>query len=778
MSVVTRPLTVLSSSSVLSSPRYGSARLAVAALAPGALAAVLSDAAPTGIAGVDAFWIVAFVGSVAYLSGTARRWTWFLPAGIAAALAGDAVALAVAAGAIVLGFWSVVTDTRTRPRGALVGGLGAAALLQAGPFGFHGSTAVISLAAVVPIAVSGYQHARPRSRKRIRRVAEVAGGVVALVVAGAVLGLVSTQSDLVKGARLIDEGLSAARRADDDLAGERLGQAARHLHSADVTLSGWFVAPARLLPAVGPNIDAVESLAREAGQVASVTSAAAETADIDALRFIGGRLDPQIVADMEEPLEESLGAVEGLRTTVDASVYSPWVVAPLGDRMDLLAGQLDDAIPDGEAALTAVEQAPSLLGADGAKRYLVLFVTPVEARGRSGFPGNYAELVLDDGQLTMPRFGRISELEEGGVPGPQRTLTEPPEFVARYGRFDPQWTWRNVTMSPDFPTVAAAIQQMYPQSGGAEIDGVLAIDPVGLAALLRYTGPVEIAGVPTPLDENNAARFLLLDQYVTFPDVSQRVDVLETVARTTFERLTNADLPSPRDVAEQLDPLVDGGHIQFTTYDVPQFVWFDSFGLAGRLGDLEADGLAVTSSNAGGSKIDLFLKRTLRYDAAWDPATGNTSGTITSTLTNDAPATGLPDYVIGNVIGLPVGTNRSYVSIYTPLDVGAVRINGQPASMGTGRELDRNVYSTFVDIPPGGTVTIELDVTGVIAGERYVLDMAQQPLVNPELAEVHVAVGGEGSLRARGPDATVDGRTLTWSGALDRRVRVGVTPSD
>jgi hypothetical protein len=188
------------------------------------------------------------------------------------------------------------------------------------------------------------------------------------------------------------------------------------------------------------------------------------------------------------------------------------------------------------------------------------------------------------------------------------------------------------------------------------------------------------------------------------------------------------------------------------------------------------DLLAVTSSNAAGSKIDLFLERQLAYDVTWDPDSGRVSGTVTATLTNGAPASGLPDYVIGNVIGLPTGTNRSYVSIYTPLEVRAARIDGEPASIGASRELDRNVYNAFVDIPPGGTVTIELDVTGTVDGDEYELDLAQQPLVHPEQAEISVAIGGDDVLTVRGDGAALDGRTLTWSGPLDRKVDIRAEP--
>lgn len=739
------------------------------------LAGFTSEAAPTGLDNADFVWRAGLAAVAAYLAGTARRWTWFLPAGVAAAVAGDVVALACAAGAVAVGFWSVVAETRSRARGAAAGGLGAVALLSAEPVAFHGATALLTIAALLPLAVSGYRNLGRRHQAAVRKAAAIGGAVVGLLLVGALLGLVSVGRDLTDGARLIDEGIVAARDADDDLAGERLQQAARHLTSADSTLTSWFVAPARVLPLIGPNIDAVESLAREAGKVARVTSAAADSADVDELRFVGGRLDPQAVAAMEEPLEETVDALDGLVTTVDTS-DSPWLASPLADRLERLRGQLDDALPDAELALSTVRTAPNMLGASGPRRYLVLFTTPVEARGRTGFPGNFAELLVENGQLSMPRFGRISELEQGGIPGPQRRLSGPPDYVARYGRFDVAETWRNLTMGADFPSVGAAIQELYPQSGGQPIDGVVAIDPIGLAGLLRYTGPVEIAGLPEPLTADNAAAFLMLNQYVQFTDVSQRVDLLEEVARTTFERLTSADLPSPSDVSEDLDPVADGGHIQVMPFDPTEYLFFETYGLTGSMSEVQDghDLLAVTSSNAGGSKIDLFLERRLGYDVTWDPESGRVAGTITATLTNGAPAEGLPDYVIGNVIGLPRGTNRSFVSIYTPHDVAEARVGGQPASIESAQEAQRNVYSTFVDIPPGESVTIELDVRGTVEGDSYRLDIDQQPLATPEEAEVAVAVAGDAALSAGTRDTELDGRVARWSGPMDRVRHVGV----
>jgi hypothetical protein len=73
-----------------------------------------------------------------------------------------------------------------------------------------------------------------------------------------------------------------------------------------------------------------------------------------------------------------------------------------------------------------------------------------------------------------------------------------------------------------------------------------------------------------------------------------------------------------------------------------------------------------------------------------------------------------------------------------------------------------------VDIPHGGTVTLELDLRGALGTPRYDLMLAQQPLVRAERAEVAVTVGGDERVRARGEDVVVDDRTVRWAGPLDR----------
>ena len=135
--------------------------------------------------------------------------------------------------------------------------------------------------------------------------------------------------------------------------------------------------------------------------------------------------------------------------------------------------------------------------------------------------------------------------------------------------------WQNVTGTPDFPTVGRMVQELAPDALGRPIDGVVYVDPEGLAALLKVSKPVDIKGLDVPIGPDNAAEFLLRDQYVQFPKVDERADFLERVARKTFERLTTVRLPGPRFIGAALGPAVDGGHLRIWTADPAEQAFFN-----------------------------------------------------------------------------------------------------------------------------------------------------------------------------------------------------------
>ena len=87
---------------------------------------------------------------------------------------------------------------------------------------------------------------------------------------------------------------------------------------------------------------------------------------------------------------------------------------------------------------------------------------------------------------------RILNEEGPAASNSARRLDAPQDYLSRYGRFTPAQIWQNLNMTPDFPTVGKLIANLYPQSGGEPIDGVIAVDPLGLRTLLEFTGPGQV----------------------------------------------------------------------------------------------------------------------------------------------------------------------------------------------------------------------------------------------------------------------------------------------
>jgi hypothetical protein len=734
-----------------------------------ALGGAAADVAPAGGPVIDHVLAAVFPGSVAAAGSAARRWTWFPVAGAALALADGPVALACGAAALALALASTGPIRPAPTVGAAVGGLGAIALLRATQLGFHGSSALVTAAVAAPLLLSGYRFAGRRSRRRVRLVAAgltvaAAGGVAAYG-----LAVAAARPAAERGMQRLEQGLDAARGGDEVAAAAHLGDAADAFAEAERNLGGWWAAPAKLLPALGPNARAADAMAGAAHAVADEAADTAAHADTDALTVQGGRLDLGQVRSYGRPLADISATLDAAARRVEGA-DGPWLIPPLADRLERVGQEIAAAEPDVELAALATRVLPAMFGGDGESRWFVAFVTPVEARGRTGFMGNYAELTATDGRVEMVRFGRAGELEAGGLPGPARTLSGPADYLARWGRFDPAATWRNVTMSPDFPSVGQVITELYPQSGGRPVDGVIAVDPAGLAALVSFTGPITVPGVAEPLTADNAARFLLRDQYLGLHDNAARVDALESLARGTFDRLTAIDLPGPRAVGDTLGDVVDAGHVHLYATDPDQQRLFERIGVDGGLPPVDGDALGIVHNNAVGNKIDLFLQRELAYEVTWDPESGALSAAATVTLTNQAPAAGLPEIVIGSPLrgptAPPPGTNRTHLSVYSPWALDQAFVDGRPTGVERQTERDRHAYSLFLDIPPGAARTIRLDLSGRLENpDHYELAVSTQPLVSPETLDLSVTVAGTGRISADRPLALAD-RTATVSAAL------------
>jgi hypothetical protein len=694
-------------------------RVAVGIAIVSGTVAATAGAQPTGSAVVDVALVFLSVSAVVWASASAPWWALASACGIGAAIALQPVVAAIG----FIGFiGGLVVGARRQDQPelrAVVGGIAANVLIRSELQGFFGLSALVGICVLGALFVVGL-HRRPST---IRRYGWITLGAVMGLVVVAMLGLsvavISARPDLTNASRQSQAAIDSLNAGDYELAAQTLQQASSSFARADNRLGGLLTLPSRLIPIFAQNVVAGADLAEVAqGATAEAASALGEV-DADALRVADGVIDVEAISAVEAPLLRVQGALEDLNVAAN-EVQSPWLLDRVQQELSDLEADLDDNEPRLQNAIDAVRLAPQLLGADGQRRYLIMFNSPAEARGITGFIGNYADVTIDDGKIEVAEFGRRSDLEDYVAENGAKCIGCPEEFVNRYGRYSlaaiPDLAvgprgWSNLTIPAYFPYVAEVASILYPQSGGAPIDGVIAMDPYVLQTLMSYTGPLDVPELGVTVRPRNAAQFILEDQYVLADDAGndERIEGIDTFGQQVIQALLAGSLPVPSKLANDLGPLIDEQRLLVWTNDPDERELFDRIGLLGALPELGDDGgFGVTVTNGGLSKIDVFLHREteVRIETAAD---GQRVLIAEVTFRNDAPAFGLPRNVIGNAYGLPEGTNRMLVSFYGPSGLRGVLRDGEPVEVDTFPEAGWMAHSRTDNLAPGDSVTYRVE---------------------------------------------------------------------
>jgi hypothetical protein len=612
---------------------------------------------------------------------------------------------------------------------------------------------------------------------------------ILVAIFGAAAGAYAAVQARTEVDRAVDAAVAGLDLLDGDdraAAAQRLDEAAASFAEAEADLTVWWARPALLVPGVAQHSRAVATMAGAGRDLSETAAAAVVEADVDSVRPVAGVVDLAAMEALREPLNAS---VESLRRADRRlrDVDSPVLVPPVADRLDDLSDRVAKALDSAETASAAVDVAPGLLGADGPRRYFLALQTPSELRGAGGFMGSWAELVIDHGRFDLVRTGRVSELEQGGADPAGRRIESEPTFAARYTQAAAQY-WGLIGFSPDFPTVGSIIAELFPQSGGSPLDGVVAIDPSAFASFLELTGPISVPGFPQELTPENAAKALLFDQYLEFPkqENEARQQFLADATQVLFDALTGGELPGPGAIAANLGPAVDGRHLQmFSVHDEEQR-FFEQIGATGSVERHDGDVVGLVGQNYNGNKIDWFLHRSLFYDLTWDPGAGEVSGSVEARITNDAPASGLPHSIIGwggdvSAGQTPVadGENLMELSLFSALPLSDVTVDGAAIEANHFDHLGMEEAFSMVRVPPGATVVVRAEVRGAVErGDEYVLRLLRQPTVTPDQVQVRIRLSdGWEAAKVTGAERRPGGAEATWTAEAPHELRLRVKPA-
>ena len=214
-----------------------------------------------------------------------------------------------------------------------------------------------------------------------------------------------------------------------------------------------------------------------------------EQAQGDRLRDDTGRINLPPSPTSPTPLEQMSGALDGRGEAGRPARSRPAASARWRNVTRNVQDQLDALAATARGGATVARLVPPMLGQDGPRKYLLVVQNNAEIRSTGGLPGSLQILNADNGKLTLGEQRSVDDFDV--LTQPALPLTE--EEKALYGDNLGE-NIRDTNLTPDFPRAAALMSALHTRSFGSDVDGIIAIDPVVLASVLRATGPVTVAG--------------------------------------------------------------------------------------------------------------------------------------------------------------------------------------------------------------------------------------------------------------------------------------------
>jgi hypothetical protein len=306
-------------------------------------------------------------------------------------------------------------------------------------------------------------------------------------------------------------------------------------------------------------------------------------------------------------------------------------------------------------------------------------------------------LETHDGSLVLSPFRPAEDLmlPPGAVPLEG-------DLAARWGWLKPNEEWRNLGVSARFDVTAPLAAAMWQATGGGPVDGVLAVDPVALRAILAAVGDVDVDG--RTVGAGNVVDRILHQQYVDHaadPRQNSRREDLGSIAGAVMRALDTRTWKADR-LGKELAGAARGRHLlAWSAQPAEQAGWT----AAGIDGSLRADSVMVSVLNRAGNKLDQFLL--VDADLELRRTGAVTEGELRLTLRNSTPA-GEPPYVTGPSpgSGVDAGVYLGLVTVNLPGSAQNGRIDGRNDLAVAGADGPTRVISALWQASAGEEATI------------------------------------------------------------------------
>jgi hypothetical protein len=492
---------------------------------------------------------------------------------------------------------------------------------------------------------------------------------------------------------------------------------------------------AEFVPVLGSNLAAVRELADVVDSISTEALAPLlkdTQGGLDAFKPKDGRFDIDLISRVAKDVDAANATLIQSSTQV-GKIDTSLTVGPVTAAVQKLAGLLDKARPAVKMAADAASLLPGALGADGPRNYILLFQNNAESDSLGGNTAAWVILNVDDGALKItaqPSSKDFARDQAIPIELPQELLDLYNPDYFRYAT--------NTTLRPDFPTAARLARAFWLRQSGDDVDGVVALDPIGLSYFLNATGPLALSDGQT-MSADNAVSLLLSDVYKIFENPDDQDAFFSSAASTVFHALTSSAPDTNKLIDATIKAITDNRLMVWSAHPKEQAIIAQTQ-MAGILDTTneKRTQVGVFYVENSGSKMSYYLKTSATISTTVCQPDQPPSFTVTTTLHSDISPSdydALSAYVRSGVYFDPVMT-RTLVFVYGPPGATYDSWSWDGASLGavliaTGMDLGRPVAQVTVDLAPGDASTIGVKFVAPSPQTWGPLAARVTPMVNP-----------------------------------------------
>ena len=418
-------------------------------------------------------------------------------------------------------------------------------------------------------------------------------------------------------------------------------------------------------------------------------------------------------AEFFKLIYESEPEINGLRANLELAklnlgkIKKIGVLYPVYNQISDLRADLDQASKLLSQTAPIASLLPALAGYPSESEFLIIMHNNDELRPSGGFIGVFGLLKSKDGDIISLETSDSYHLD---MPAVGTWKLEPPAPIKKYMKVE-NWYLRDANWSPDWPTSARQIQEIFKGETRAvgqtapDFTGVIGITPDFVSDLLALVGPIEVRGETytpenlQPLLQYNV-EVAYMEQDITSWDRKEVINELLAELKLRLFALDTARMPELLDVFSA-NMVTKDVQIYFNNSSWQSLVY--TLGADGAVKPATSDYLLVVDANLAAFKSDSVVKKKIAYEV------NETGGALQSSLRLDYKHEGGFDWRTTRY--------RSYTRIFVPrgselLSIKALeKANLEEASITSYDDLalDKTVFGFFFSVEPGTTGALQLE---------------------------------------------------------------------